>query len=226
MLRLLIHDSTQSIKQYMYRKIILSLVLVAFTTVLSAQITRKQADTIAKTYLQSELVGDSLLYVNVNLPSAAGVVITTSNQEIVKAEYACWAYYLKESDLSQCRYLFVNEDNGNVLEVIASNDLGQNDTSQWKLVDEDPPLSLVKWMENGVQLLYPNPTTGQLIVDYGKDATHCVSTSVDIYDEVGKSITNFQFSTFNSQLNIDVSQLSAGMYFLKIDGKMVRFVKE
>ena len=144
-------------------RIVLTLILVACTTILSAQITRIQADTIVKKHLQSELVGDSLLYVNINQPNATGIVITTSNYEVVKAKYACWVYYLNESNLSQCRYLFVKEDNGNLLEVIANNDSGQNDTTQWEKVVEDTlPLSLVERTENIILPLYPNPTNSQL----------------------------------------------------------------
>ena len=68
--------------------------------------------------------------------------------------------------------------------------------------------------------VYPNPVHNELRV------TSYEGGEMQIYDVVGKVVTNFQFSTFNSQLNIDVSHLAKGVYFLKVDGKMVRFVKE
>ena len=68
--------------------------------------------------------------------------------------------------------------------------------------------------------VYPNPVNYELkIMNYEGGV-------VEIFDVVGRILTNFQFSTLNSQLNIDVSHLAAGMYFLKVDNKVVRFVKE
>ncbi|MDR0603347.1 MAG: hypothetical protein LBG80_03480, partial [Bacteroidales bacterium] len=65
---------------YMKKLIISILVLVAFTTSLSAQITREQADNIVKEYLQNETITYNLLYVHVNTPSEEGIAITTSNE--------------------------------------------------------------------------------------------------------------------------------------------------
>jgi len=119
----------------MKKTIISILVLVIWTTSLYAQqITRGQADTIVKEYLQNKNAMYSILYVNTNEPKEEGITIKTFNEEIFRAKYACWAYYLNESEFSRCRYLFVKENNGNLLEVIANNDLGQEDTTQWKII--------------------------------------------------------------------------------------------
>ena len=66
---------------------------------------------------------------------------------------------------------------------------------------------------------YPNPTTGQLRIENGELKIE----NVRIFDVLGQEIFNFQFSTFNS---IDISHLANGMYFLKIDNKVVKIVKE
>jgi hypothetical protein len=79
-------------------------VLVAFATMLSAQTMREQADGIVKEHLQRDGVECNLLYVNTNAPTAEGIGITTSQEETFRAQYACWTYYLNESELSQYRY--------------------------------------------------------------------------------------------------------------------------
>ena len=71
--------------------------------------------------------------------------------------------------------------------------------------------------------VYPNPTRGQLTINNEELRE---GTVVEIYDVAGRAITNFQISTSNSQLNIDVSQVANGVYFLKMDNKVRRFVKE
>ena len=118
----------------MKKIVIIMLVLVVWTTSLFSQITRGQADTVILQHLQNIGLQDSLLYVNVNAPSGSGIVITTSNAEVFSVEYACWAYYLKISELSQCRYFFVKEDNGKLLEVISRDDSGLKDLTQWTFV--------------------------------------------------------------------------------------------
>ena len=82
--------------------------------------------------------------------------------------------------------------------------------------------------------VYPNPTTGELRV------TSYEGGSIEIYDVVGQCVfttpnpskggessTSAQFPSFGGAgVVIDVSHLAAGMYFLKVDNKVVRFVKE
>ena len=91
--------------------IFLSVLLIS-VTYLSAQIARNQADSIVLNYLQNEMIEYELLYVHINTPNQEGITITTSNEEIFTAKYACWAYYVDESELSQRNYLFVKEDDG------------------------------------------------------------------------------------------------------------------
>ena len=114
-----------------------SVLLVWITTSLPAQTTREQADAIVQKYLPNDVIQHGLLYVNVNTPGEGDIVITTSNEEIIKLQYACWAYYLNESESDRKRYFFVKENNGNLLEVVAYNDLGPKDLSLWKMVSPD-----------------------------------------------------------------------------------------
>jgi len=69
--------------------------------------------------------------------------------------------------------------------------------------------------------IYPNPTTGKLKIESGE----LKMGNVELYDIYGKkqlSIFNFQFSIDE----IDISHLSAGIYFLRIDGKTIKLIKE
>jgi len=120
------------------KKIILSfLFLFICATSLNAQITREQADEIVLQYVKNEATPSFNLYGYLFEPSEEGMVITTHQEEIIKIEYASWAYYLNEfplqSTLRQHRYLFVKEDDGNLLEVITTKDLGPEDLSEWIL---------------------------------------------------------------------------------------------
>ena len=50
--------------------------------------------------------------------------------------------------------------------------------------------------------------------------------NITICDIVGKVLNNYQLSIVNYQLHIDVSGLASGVYFLKVDAKVVKFIKE
>ena len=192
----------------MKKTFILLTVLLICATSLSAQTTREQADNIVKEYLQNELVQYNFLYVHTNVPSIEGICITTSNGEIFTAKYACWAYYLDENEPTQRRYLFVKEDNGNLLEVIASNDDGSADTNQWLPVETT---GLVERQENNIKLLYPNPTTGQLKIESGKLKIEDVA----VFDMMGRK-QKAEGRKQNTEMLIDISHLPSGVYLLKI----------
>ena len=206
----------------MHKKIILILALVEWTTLLPAQITRKQADAIVKAHLQNEMVECKLLYVNVNDPDVTGTAVMTSNEEVVKAKYACWAYYLNESERSQCRYLFVKEDNGNLLEVIASNDLGQSDLTQWETLDN---VGIVETDDYpSLPQIYPNPTTGQLTISLPNslEGGAYEAESVEIYDVLGKRKCFSAPSLLEragGEVIIDLSHFPTGIYYLSLYGE-------
>jgi len=70
--------------------------------------------------------------------------------------------------------------------------------------------------------IYPNPTTNQLqITNYELRE----NTVIEIYDVVGKKLVS-QFTFHNSHIEIDISHLAAGLYFLKVDGKVFKVIKE
>jgi hypothetical protein len=191
------------------RKIVFSIsVLLALATTLSAQVMRKQADSIVQKYLQSEKIEYELLYIHVNAPNEEGITITTSNEETFTAKYACWAYYLDEKESAKWRYLFVKGDNGNLLEVIANNDITPRYLNQWVPVETT---GMVERDRNNIKLLYPNPTTGKLTIDYGQSKIE----NVEIFDVMGrmqKTTTNKQ----NGEITVDIFHFPAGVYLVKI----------
>ena len=102
--------------------------------------------------------------------------------------------------------------------------------------------------------IYPNPVKGELTISPaggGKGVEELTIENIEIYDVLGQCVfttpnpskggeysTSAQFPSFGgvpegrggnfgeAGVVIDVSHLSAGMYFLKIDNKVVKFVKE
>jgi len=68
--------------------------------------------------------------------------------------------------------------------------------------------------------IYPNPTTGQLIINNEQ----LTIKNVEIYDVVGKKLVS-QFTFHDSHIEIDISHLANGLYFLKIDGKVFKVIK-
>jgi hypothetical protein len=185
------------------------LVLLANTTSLFAQITREQADAIVWEYLQNELSTPYLLYVNTNLPNEEGINITTKNEENVKVKYACWAYYLNEfpniNGPSQHRYFLVKVDNGNLLEIITTNDVVPNLTDWESLLG-------VNDLKKEAITVYPNPTTGELSIrNYELGITN-----IEIYDIYGRKQSFNHLISKSSNHLINITNLSAGVYFLKI----------
>jgi hypothetical protein len=69
--------------------------------------------------------------------------------------------------------------------------------------------------------IYPNPTTGKLrITNYELRE----NTVIELYDIYGKNLSPLTF--YLSPNQIDLSHLANGMYFLKVDGKMMKVIKK
>ena len=206
------------------KKFTLSILVLFFcATSLQAQITQAQANTIVIQYLQTEVTSPYLLYAYAHEPSADELVLITYNEEVIKVQYPCWVYYLNEnpeiSEPCQHRYLFVKADDGNLLEVITSNDLGQTDLPEWTLVSLSVPEP-----ENRL-LLFPNPTTGELRIENGELRIMEVEV-FDVYGRKQKAESRKQkgnsppfMEGWQPQADgvvINISHLQAGVYFVKI----------
>jgi len=78
--------------------------------------------------------------------------------------------------------------------------------------------------ENGIEniLFYPNPTTGELRVKSYELGVN----SVEVFDVFGRKLLSFM-SLMSPETTVDISYLSAGVYFVKIyteKGEVVRKV--
>ncbi|MCL2131578.1 MAG: T9SS type A sorting domain-containing protein, partial [Lentimicrobiaceae bacterium] len=70
--------------------------------------------------------------------------------------------------------------------------------------------------------IYPNPTTGKLsVVSYQLSE---MIGDVEIFDVVGRKLLSLP-SPLSPEIEIDISHLANGMYFLKIDGKVKKVIK-
>jgi hypothetical protein len=87
-------------------------------------------------------------------------------------------------------------------------------------INVDRTSTNIATITNDVLRIYPNPTTGQITVESEKSKTE----SIEIYDIVGKKLSTFNFQLSTNEINI--SHLANGMYFLKVDGKTVKVVKQ
>ena len=71
--------------------------------------------------------------------------------------------------------------------------------------------------------VYPNPTTGKLSV-VGSQFSE-TDAKVEIYDVVG-CLLQSKIVNLQSKIEIDISHLAAGLYFLKVGNKVIKIVKE
>jgi len=73
--------------------------------------------------------------------------------------------------------------------------------------------------------IYPNPTTGKITI---RNQESGMSSEIEVFDVVGRKLLSHTPLTSHSSplIEIDISHLSAGLYFLKIDGKTVKVVKQ
>ena len=72
--------------------------------------------------------------------------------------------------------------------------------------------------------IYPNPTTGQLRVS--GDIGDSGDREIRIFNVVGQVVFTSQLSELSPETTIDISHLANGLYFLKIDNKVIKISKE
>ncbi len=71
--------------------------------------------------------------------------------------------------------------------------------------------------------IYPNPVTDELIIKSSFDQS---DVSIRIYDAVGKCVFANEVQHPNQQINIQVANLSAGIYYVLVNGSGKKFVKQ
>ena len=99
---------------------------------------------------------------------------------------------------------------------------GNSDTFKVRFEIPIPPLSVRTFAkEEGKIKVYPNPTTGQLtITNYELRE----NTTIVIFDIYGRNVT--PLTSHSSPLILDISHLAKGMYFLKVDNKVIKIIKQ
>jgi hypothetical protein len=75
--------------------------------------------------------------------------------------------------------------------------------------------------------VYPNPTTGKLRIEIAGQARNDAAT-IEVFDIYGRKqkIVNRISEIGKSDIEIDISQLPAGIYVIKLEEKIVKIVKE
>jgi len=72
--------------------------------------------------------------------------------------------------------------------------------------------------------VYPNPTTGKLsVVSYQLSET---GGEVKMYDVVGQVVFVSALSPQSPETTIDISGLASGLYFLKVNNKVIKVIKQ
>ncbi len=77
-------------------------------------------------------------------------------------------------------------------------------------------------VSNGFSI-FPNPANTQLTIDFPNAVNGKVT--VEIYNCIGEKIVSSQISPVADQIRLSVSDLPAGIYFVKLNGVGKRFVK-
>jgi len=72
--------------------------------------------------------------------------------------------------------------------------------------------------------VFPNPATGQLRVVSG-DISDGNDKAIQIYNVVGQVVYTSTVSPLSPETIIDINHLANGLYFLKVDNKVVKIVK-
>ena len=77
--------------------------------------------------------------------------------------------------------------------------------------------------ENGLLDLYPNPVSTKLTIA----STGQPVNDITIVNLLGQTVYSRQFTAGGLEMQVDVSTLSAGVYFVKVNGTAVKkFLKE
>ena len=100
-----------------------------------------------------------------------------------------------------------------------------NDSATANFVVPKDGVNVRSFKEKPIKI-YPNPTTGKLIIENGE----FIIGEIEVYDMVGHLIfTNVsqmsQPSPLSQEITIDISHLPNGLYFLKINNKTVKIIK-
>jgi len=74
-------------------------------------------------------------------------------------------------------------------------------------------------------LIYPNPAKDKITISIDNLTTD--NLQFEIYDLMGRVVSQLSNGKLsNSQLTIDIYNLQSGIYFLKVNNQVIKFIKE
>ena len=120
------------------------MIFSVLSTVLSAQVSIKQADNIVQEYIEKEITDYYWLYSNENIKADKNGIITipTWNKESISINNSSFVYFIDEYPYANwehpCRYLFVNKTNGQIYEEKATTPPDNLET--WKMITPLPDI--------------------------------------------------------------------------------------
>jgi hypothetical protein len=100
----------------------------------------------------------------------------------------------------------------------------ENGCTAQSAVETVTDVGIAQWkIENGELKVYPNPTRGEIRLT-NLDFRLTID-DIAIYDVVGQLLQS-KIVNLQSEIVLDVSHLAKGMYYLKVNNKVVKVVKE
>ena len=162
----------------MKKTLFLLVVSFTFCAALSAQVSRLKADEMvfkrmSKEAQYFEVYGKGDLQTEITISTTVG--------ETIELDYACWVYYVVNTDAG--RYLIVNKSNGNVLEVKSKDMAIPENFENWRLVKNPADVENAtvyagtKWKFVGIV----DALSGSITELEPKDCLDCYSLS--FYDD-------------------------------------------
>ncbi|MDR0686659.1 MAG: T9SS type A sorting domain-containing protein [Dysgonamonadaceae bacterium] len=178
--------------------------------------TKEQADAIALDYIQNDVTQDYVLLRNDNPPSKDGKTSVTWNNnsphaESLNIEYPCWVYLVQNPTVNETwgtLYLFVNKEDGSLLEVKNKQAVNAAPDNWTKVTAETTRIKEAD--KNSNILITPNPVSDLLNIVSGTKISH-----IELYDSSGRMLRAESVQN-KTNYRLNVSSLPEGWYVLKI----------
>ena len=151
------------------RKILLFIAVpFVFLSALSAQTERESTNKIVLEYMSTE-EQPHIIYAKGYGPMKSAI-LTTSTGEMFEIDYPAWIYYVRYANIASGRYLIVKENNGNILEIKAKNDIGPNDLMEewWRIVEKTSKEEFCSYV-NSKNIHKTIPLINEFLIGVSKD---------------------------------------------------------